>query len=93
MNKEQLIASLAEKTGSSKSDAERFLNAYTETITEELASNDNARIQQVGFGSFEVRVRPATTGRNPRTGEPIQIPEKSIVRFVPGKRLKDAVNA
>ncbi len=91
MNKTELTAALAEKTGFNKKDAEKALNAFVEVVTESLA-NDN-RVSIVGFGSFEVKSRPARTARNPRTGEEIQIEASKAPVFKAGKALKDSVNA
>ena len=91
MNKTELTAALAEKTGFNKKDAEKALNAFVEVVTESLA-NDN-RVSIVGFGSFEVKSRPARTARNPRTGEEIKIEASKAPVFKAGKALKDAVNA
>lgn len=91
MNKEQLISAIAGETGSTKKEAQDFLDAYVKVITEALADNDNG-IQLAGFGSLSVKKRQATTGRNPRTGEEIKIPAKKVVKFSPAKKLKDAVN-
>lgn len=95
MNKEQLTAAIASKTGSTKKEAQDFLDAYIDVLTDALADNDNddSGIQLAGFGSLTVKDRKATTGRNPRTGEVIQIPAKKVVKFSPAKKLKDAVNA
>ena len=70
MNKSELTAALAAKTGLAKKDAEKALNAVVDVITETLSAGD--KVQIVGFGSFEVKERPARTARNPRTGEEIQ---------------------
>jgi DNA-binding protein HU-beta len=91
MNKEQLISAIAGETGSTKKEAQDFLDAYVKIITEALADNDNG-IQLAGFGSLSVKQRKATTGRNPRTGEEIKIPAKKVVKFSPAKKLKEAVN-
>ncbi len=90
MNKTELIAAIAEKTGFSKKDSERALKAYEEVITETLASGD--KVQSVGFGTFEVSQRAARIGRNPRTKEKMEIPASKSVRFKVGKSLKDSVN-
>lgn len=94
MNKEQLISAIAAKTNSTKKEAQDFLDAYVEVVTDALADNDNegGGIQLAGFGSLTVRQRKATTGRNPRTGEEIRIPAKRVVKFSPAKKLKEAVN-
>ncbi|MFV0439876.1 MAG: HU family DNA-binding protein [Lachnospirales bacterium] len=90
MNKTELIAAVAEKTGFSKKDSEKALKAYEEVIKETLASGE--KIQSVGFGTFEVSERAARVGRNPRTKEKMDIPASKSVRFKVGKALKDAVN-
>ena len=89
MNKTELIAAIAEKTGLTKKDAERVLAATTETITAALAEGD--RVQVSGFGIFEVKTREARTGRNPRTKETIEIPASKNPVFKAAKALKDAV--
>jgi len=89
MNKAELVSAAAEKAGLSKKDAEAALNAALEAITEALAQDD--KVQLVGFGSFETKLRAARTGRNPRTGEAIKIPASKLPVFKPGKALKDAV--
>lgn len=89
MNKSEFIKKLAEKTGSTQKDAEKFFNANNETIMEVLS--DGEKIQVVGFGSFEVRERCAREGRDPRTGEPVSIPAKRVPVFKPGKLFKDRV--
>ena len=89
MNKTELIAEVAKKTGLSKKDAERAVNATMDTITETLTAGD--KIQLVGFGSFETKQRDARMGRNPKTKEPIQIPASRVPVFKAGKALKDEV--
>jgi len=89
MNKTDLVSAIAEKTGLSKKDSEKALNAAVESITEALAAGD--KIQLVGFGVFEVKTRAARTGRNPRTKETITIPASKAPLFKAGKALKDAV--
>ena len=91
MNKTELIAALAEKTGSRKQDAEKALNAFVDVVTEALAEGN--RVQIVGFGSFEVKERSARVARNPRTGEEITIEASKAPVFKAGKALKDAVDA
>ena len=91
MNKTELIAALAEKTGSGKKDAEKALNAFVDVVTEALAEGN--RVQIVGFGSFEVKERSARVARNPRTGEEITIEASKAPVFKAGKALKDAVDA
>ena len=90
MNKSDLIAAVAAKTGSTKKGAEASLNAVTEAITEALVKGD--KVQLVGFGSFEVRKRAARKGRNPQTKEEIKIPASKAPVFKAGKALKDLVN-
>lgn len=90
MNKAQLTAAIAEKTGFTKKDSEKAFAAVTDAITEALANGD--KVQIVGFGSFEVRNRPARTARNPRTGEAITIEASKAPVFKAGKVLKDTVN-
>ena len=90
MNKTELTAALAAKTGLAKKDAEKALNAFVDVVTEALAQGD--KVQVVGFGSFEVKDRPARTARNPRTGEEIEIGASKAPVFKAGKALKDTVN-
>jgi len=90
MNKAQLIDSVADAADISKAAAGRSVDTVLEVIAECLKKGDDVTL--VGFGTFSVRKRPARTGRNPRTGEPIQIAESILPVFKPGKALKDAVN-
>lgn len=90
MNKSDLIAAIAAKTGSTKKDAEATLNAFVDVVTDSLAKGD--KVQLVGFGSFEVRKRAARKGRNPQTKEEIKIPASKAPVFKAGKALKDLVN-
>ena len=89
MTKTELIAMTAEKTGMSKKDAERAVNAALEAITAELTAGN--RVQLAGFGIFETKTRQARTGRNPKTNETIEIPASTSVAFKASKTLKDAV--
>ena len=89
MNKTELIAAVAEKTGMTKKDAERVINATFETITAGLAKGDKVAVS--GFGNFEVKAREARVGRNPRTKETIQIPATKLPAFKAAKALKDSV--
>ncbi len=89
MNKAELIAAAAEKAGLSKKDAEKAVNAALDTITEALVAGD--KVQLVGFGAFDVKVRGARVGRNPQTKEEIQIPASKVPQFKAGKALKDAI--
>lgn len=90
MNKAELIAAVAAKTGDTKKVAEASVNALVEVITEALAEGE--KVQLVGFGSFEVRKRAARKGRNPQTKEEIKIPASKAPVFKAGKALKDLVN-
>ena len=90
MNKSELIAAIAAKTGETKKSAEATVNAFVETVTETLTKGD--KVQLVGFGSFEVRKRAARKGRNPQTKEEIKIPASKAPVFKAGKALKDLVN-
>ena len=89
MNKTELVAAIAEKAEISKKDADKAVVALIETVTEALKAGD--KIQLVGFGTFEVRVRPARTGRNPRTKETIKIAASKVPAFKAGAALKNAV--
>ena len=91
MNKTELIAAVAEKSGSTKKDAESAVAAVIDTITGALVANE--KVQLVGFGTFEVRERGARTGRDPRTNKAIEIPASKAPAFKAGKALKDSVNA
>ncbi len=90
MNLNDLKASVAEKAGLSKADAGSAVSAVLDTISEALAKGD--KIALVGFGNFEVSERAAREGRNPATGETIQIAASKAVKFKAGKALKDSVN-
>ena len=90
MNKSDLIAAMAAKTGSTKKDAEATLNAFVDVVTDSLVKGE--KVQLVGFGSFEVRKRAARKGANPQTKEEIKIPASKAPVFKAGKALKDLVN-
>ena len=90
MNKSELIATIAAKTGETKKDAEATLNAFVDVVTNALVKGD--KVQLVGFGSFEVRKRAARKGRNPQTKEEIKIPASKAPVFKAGKALKELVN-
>ena len=90
MNKAELISAAAEKTGLSKKDTEKAVNAILETIMETLKAGD--KVQVVGFGVFDVKNREARIGHNPRTKEQIEIPASRSPQFKAGKALKDAVS-
>ena len=89
MNKTELIAAMSEVSGLTKKDAEEALNAYIEVVTDALKAGDS--VQLVGFGTFEVRERAARQGRNPHTGETIEIAAAKVPAFKSGKALKDAI--
>jgi DNA-binding protein HU-beta len=89
MNKTELIAAVAEKTGMTKKDAERVINATLETVTASMVAGD--KVQIFGFGTFDVKERAARTGRNPRTGETLEIAASKNVGFSAAKALKDAI--
>ena len=90
MNKSELIAAIAANSGLSKADAGRALDGFTAAITNALVAGDS--VSMVGFGTFSVKHRAARAGRNPRTGETIQIKASNNPSFKAGKALKDAVN-
>ena len=89
MNKSERTAAMAETSGLSKKDCEAALAAFTGAVETAMKSGD--KVQMVGFGSFEVKKRPARVGRNPRTGEPMTYPACKVPVFKPGKALKDAI--
>ncbi|UTR14625.1 HU family DNA-binding protein [Salipaludibacillus sp. LMS25] len=89
MNKTELINAVAEKTDLSKKDATSAVDAVFDVITGSLQKSE--KVQLIGFGNFEVRERAARKGRNPQTGEEIEIPASNVPAFKPGKALKDAV--
>ena len=85
MKKTELIAAMAEKAGLTKVDAGKALNAYVDSVKEQLAKGE--KVSLVGFGTFSVVKRPARTGRNPRTGKAIKIAAKKSAKFKAGKGL------
>ncbi|MBQ9861010.1 MAG: HU family DNA-binding protein [Clostridia bacterium] len=89
MNKVELVASVVEKTGLAKKDAEKAVTAVLDSVKEAVAKGD--KVQLVGFGTFEVRARAARTGLNPKTKETIKIPASKAPAFKAGKAFKDAV--
>ena len=93
MNKSELVEALAEKMDTTKADAQRTIDAIFDSRTGVLAETlkDGERVQITGFGTFETRKRKARTGRNPRTGEKIEIGPTVSPTFRPGKGLKEAV--
>ncbi|MBL4690241.1 MAG: HU family DNA-binding protein [Rhodospirillales bacterium] len=90
MNKNDLVSAVADSTGMSKSDAAKAVDGVVDAIT--AALSDGGEVRLVGFGTFSVSHRKATTGRNPRTGEAIQIAATNVPKFKSGKALKAAVN-
>ena len=90
MNKSELIDAVASAADLNKADASRAVDGIIAAVTEALKSGDQVSV--VGFGTFLVRHREARTGRNPRTGESIQIAASKVPAFKAGKALKDAVN-
>ncbi|MBN2971598.1 HU family DNA-binding protein [Roseomonas aeriglobus] len=90
MNKQELIGQVAEVSGLGKGDASKAVEAVFDSISSALKKGDEVRL--VGFGTFSVSKRKASTGRNPRTGEPMTIKASSQPKFKAGKVLKDSVN-
>ena len=90
MNKSELIAALAEKTAFSRKDAEKVLNGFVDSVSGSLAKGE--KVQLIGFGTFDVKNRPARTARNPRTGDEIKIAASKAPAFKAGKALKEKVN-
>ena len=91
MNKTELIAAMAEQAEISKKDAEKALKAFTDVVAAEMKKGE--KVQLVGFGTFEVSERAAREGRNPATGEAMQIEAAKAPKFKAGKALKDMINA
>ncbi|OCJ61804.1 DNA-binding protein HupB [Agrobacterium tumefaciens] len=91
MNKNELVSAVAEKAGLTKADAASAVDAVFETVQNELKSGGDIRL--AGFGSFSVRRREASKGRNPSTGAEVDIPARNVPKFSAGKGLKDAVNS
>ena len=87
MNKTELVAAMAEKAGLSKKDAEKALNAFVDSVADAVKSGD--KVSLVGFGTFETRERAAREGKNPRTGEKIEIAACKVPAFKAGKAFKD----
>ena len=90
MNKNELISSIASETGLTKTDSAKAVDAFVNSISSALKSGDEVRL--VGFGTFAITRRAATTGRNPRNGKPINISALNQAKFKPGKALQDSVN-
>nr|WP_282706918.1 HU family DNA-binding protein [Natroniella acetigena] len=98
ITKTKLVEQISEKTGITKKDTKETLDAMLDVVTENLQeeakkpADERAKIQLIGFGSFEVRDRSARMGRNPQTGEEMEIPARTVPAFKPGKSLKEDVN-
>jgi DNA-binding protein HU-beta len=90
MNKNDLVSAVADASGLTKTDAAKAVEATFDAVTKSLKKGDEVRL--VGFGTFSVAKRKASTGRNPRTGEEMKIPASNQPKFKAGKALKDAVN-
>jgi len=90
MNKTELVAAIAAKSGLSKKDSEVAFKALVETVTEQLKAGE--KVQLIGFGTFEVSKREARQGRNPQTGKAIEIAASNVPKFKAGAALKEAVN-
>ena len=90
MNKTELVAAMAEQTNLSKKDAEAAFKAFIDVVSEELKKGE--KVQLVGFGTFEVSERAAREGRNPQTGETMEIKASKTPKFKAGKALKDMMN-
>ena len=90
MNKNDLVSKVSDETGLSKSDSAKAVDSVIDTITSELKNGGDVRL--VGFGTFLVTKRKATTGRNPQTGAEIQIPAANVPKFRAGKSLKESLN-
>ena len=86
--KSDVVSSIVEQTDLSKKDANAAVDAFAETICDALSNGDSVGL--IGFGTFEAKNRPARTGRNPQTGAPLDIPEKTVPVFKSGKKLRDA---
>ncbi|MBO4602315.1 MAG: HU family DNA-binding protein [Salinivirgaceae bacterium] len=89
MNKQELVSAMAGKSGLTKADSEKALNAFTAAVADALGKGEN--VQLVGFGTFSVSARAARTGKNPRTGAKITIAAKKVAKFKAGKALADKV--
>ncbi len=89
MNKTELVNNIAESAGITKVEADKVVKSALDSIAKALANSDSVTL--IGFGSFSVSRRAARTGRNPQTGKEIQIAEKKVVKFRPGKKLTDSI--
>ena len=89
MNKDTLIGAMADKSELTRKDCEKALNAFIESVSDALARKE--KVTLIGFGTFSVVTRAARTGRNPSTGDPMDIPAKDVPKFSPGTNLKNKV--
>lgn len=89
MNKAELVEAMAKITGATKADTEKSLDAFIDVVSKNIKKKDGVKL--VGFGTFSVSNRKARMGRNPQTGEEIQIPARKVPVFRPGKELKESV--
>lgn len=89
MNKAELVESISKVTGQTKADTERTVDAFVDIVTKNIKKKDGVKL--VGFGTFAVSNRKARVGRNPQTGQEIQIPARKVPVFRPGKELKESV--
>jgi DNA-binding protein HU-beta len=89
MNKSELITSVAGSASITKAEADKVIKSVLDSIAKALSNNDSVTL--IGFGSFSVSTRAARTGRNPQTGKEIQIAERKVVKFRPGKKLTDSI--
>ena len=90
MNKGELVNLLAAKTNTTKKEASAFLDSFIDSVTRAVTDGD--KVTLVGFGSFELREYKTRSGRNPKTGEPMQIPATTVPKFTAGKTFREAVN-
>ena len=90
MNKNELVAAVADGAGISKADASNAVDSFCSAVQGALSKGD--KVSLVGFGTFSVSARAARTGRNPQTGKPIKIAAKKVAKFKPGKAFSDALN-
>jgi DNA-binding protein HU-beta len=90
VTKSELISAVAEESGLKKAEAEKAISAFISAVTSALKQGD--KLALVGFGTFCTSTRAARTGKNPQTGDKIEIPSAILPKFKPGKALKDAVN-
>ncbi len=89
MNKTEFISNIAEKSGLSKKDSEKMTKAFIDTVSEALKNRD--KVQIIGFGTFETSERAARTGRNPKTGESVEVPASFVPKFKFSKSFKDII--